>query len=56
MRPMPRPTALTRETASAEVLPGGCLRIRRGRDERAWPRATRDYSRLRGAISTIPHG
>jgi len=38
---------------SAEALPAGCSRIRRGWDGRAWPVSNRGYSRLRGAIPKV---
>ncbi len=38
---------------SADALPGGCLRIRRDWDERAWPFSARGYSRLRSAIPKV---
>ncbi|WP_244480153.1 FAD-binding domain-containing protein [Methylobacterium sp. Leaf465] len=38
---------------SAAALPLGCLRVRRGWDETAWPRSARGYSRLRSAIPSV---
>ena len=38
---------------SADALPAGCTRVRRGWDERTWPRATRGYFQVKAAIPSI---
>ncbi|WP_019904257.1 FAD-binding domain-containing protein [Methylobacterium sp. 77] len=41
---------------SAMALPTGCRRVRRAWDEKAWPSATRGYSRMRKAIPLLLPG
>ena len=50
---LPVVTAWAPVGPSASALPPGCLRVRRPWDEAAWPRSTRGYSRLRGAIPRL---
>jgi deoxyribodipyrimidine photo-lyase len=50
---LPVVTAWAPVGPSAEALPDGCIRVRRGWDEAAWPRSTRGYSRLRSAIPAV---
>ncbi|MHC1999192.1 FAD-binding domain-containing protein [Methylobacterium sp. CM6241] len=50
---LPVVTAWAPVGPSAMVLPEGCLRVRRAWDEKAWPLATRGYSRLRKAIPQL---
>ena len=38
---------------SAEALPAGLLRVRRGWDEAAWPHAARGYFQTRAAIPKV---
>ncbi len=50
---LPVVTAWAPVGPSADALPDGCIRVRRGWDEAAWPKSTRGYSRLRSAIPAV---
>nr|WP_321986758.1 hypothetical protein [uncultured Lichenicoccus sp.] len=50
---LPVVTAWTPVGPSANALPPGCLRVRRGWDELTWPHATRGYFQVKTAIPEI---